>query len=147
MQDDASSLKGAVSDAALSHALLRLALGTSMFVHGLVRIGGHFWPFVEQTAKQFAASPIPYSLVRISAMMIPPVELLIGVLLILGLWTRFALVFGSLEMCALIAGTSLLMQWEIVAIQLAYAFFFFVLLRHGQSNEVSLDGWIRSKKP
>jgi thiosulfate dehydrogenase [quinone] large subunit len=84
--------------------------------------------------------------VRISAIIIPPVELLIGVLLILGLWTRFALVLGSLEMCALIAGTSLLMQWEIVAIQLAYAFFFFILLRHCQSNELSVDGWIRSKK-
>ena len=117
-----------------------------MFVHGLVRVGGHFWPFVEQTTKQFAATPAPHSLVRFSAMLIPPVELLIGVLLILGLWTRFALVIGTLEMCALIAGTSLLTQWEIVAIQLAYAFFFSVLLRHCQNNELSVDGWIRKTR-
>jgi thiosulfate dehydrogenase [quinone] large subunit len=118
-----------------------------MLVHGMVRSGGHFWPFVEQTTKQFASSPIPQSLVRISAIVIPGVELLIGVLLIIGLWTRFALIVGALEMCALIAGTSLLMQWEIVAIQLAYAFFFFVLLRHCQDNELSLDRWISRRVP
>lgn len=134
-----------VSDAAISYALLRLALGTSMFVHGIVRTGSHFWPFVEQTTKQFSSSAIPHTLVRISASMIPGAELLIGILLILGLSTRFALVLGALEMCALIAGTGLLMQWEIVAIQLAYAFFFFVLLRHSQNNELSLDGWIRRR--
>ena len=116
-----------------------------MFVHGIVRTGSHFWTFVEQTTKQFGSSAIPHTLVRISAAMIPEVELLIGVLLILGLWTRFALVLGALEMCALIAGTSLLMQWEIVAIQLAYAFFFFVLLRYCQSNDLSLDGWSRRR--
>ncbi len=135
------------SDAALSYTLLRLALGTSMLVHGLVRIGAHFGPFVEQTAHQFAVSPIPGSLVRISAMLIPPVELLIGVLLILGLWTRFALVLGSLEMCALIVGTGILAQWEIVAIQLAYAFFFSTLLHYSESNAASLDGWLRRKSP
>jgi thiosulfate dehydrogenase [quinone] large subunit len=117
-----------------------------MLVHGIVRTGSHFWPFVEQTTKQFSSSAIPYTLVRISATMIPGVELLIGTLLILGLWTRFALVLGALEMCALIAGTSLLMQWEIVVIQLAYAFFFFVLLRDCQSNELSMDGWIRRRR-
>lgn len=133
--------------AELSYALLRLALGISMFVHGLVRIGGNYWPFVEQIVRQFASTAIPHSLVRISAMLIPPVELVIGVLLILGLWTRFALLLGGLEMCGLIAGTSLLAQWEIVAIQLAYAFFFSVLLRQSQSNRLSLDGWIgKSRK-
>src|SRR5258705_3257156 len=73
MQDNQTPVDLSVSDAALSHALLRLALGTSMLAHGLVRIGGHFWPFVEQTVKQFAASPIPNSLFRISAILIPPV--------------------------------------------------------------------------
>jgi len=147
MPDNETPLDVTVSDAALAHALLRLALGTSMLVHGLVRIGGYFWPFVDQTAKQFAATPIPPSMVRISAMLIPPVELLLGMLLILGLWTRFALVLGGLEMCALIAGSSLLTQWEIVAIQLAYTFFFAILLRHCQSNRLSLDGWIGRRSP
>jgi thiosulfate dehydrogenase [quinone] large subunit len=145
MQANQTAVDVTVSDAARSHALLRLSLGTSMLVHGLVRIGPQFWTFVEQTTKQFAPTPIPQSLVRISAMLIPPVELLIGVLLILGLWTRFALVLGGLEMCALIAGSSLLTQWEIVAIQLGYAFFFSILLRHCQSNRLSLDSWIGSR--
>ena len=147
MQQNETPVDVGVSDAALSHALLRLAIGTSMLVHGLVRIGGRFWPFVEQTTKQFAAAPISHSLVRISAMLVPPVELLFGVLLILSLWTRFALVLGSLEMCGLIAGTCLLMQLEIVAIQLAYAFFFSMLLRHSKSNQLSLDGWIGRRSP
>lgn len=147
MQDDARSFRESASDAALAHALLRLALGISMLVHGLVRIGGHFWPFVDSTVKQFASSPVPHFLVRIGAMIIPPVEVLMGVLLILGLWTRFALVLGSLEMCALIAGMSLLEQWEIVAIQLAYAFFFCVVLRDRQNNAMSVDGWIRRNAP
>jgi len=85
MRDNEIPFDVTVSDSALAQSLLRLALGTSMLVHGLVRIGAHFWPFVDQTAKQFATTPIPPSIVRISAMLIPPVELLLGVLLILGL--------------------------------------------------------------
>ena len=146
MQDDARSSKETVADAVLSHALLRLALGISMLVHGLVRIGGNFWPFVDSTVKLFTSSPLPHFLLRISAMIIPPVEVLIGVLLILGLWTRFAVVLGSFEMCALIAGMSLLEQWEIVAIQLAYAFFFVVLLRDRQNDKMSVDSWIRRNR-
>jgi thiosulfate dehydrogenase [quinone] large subunit len=51
---------------------------------------------------------------------LPWTEATIGLLLLLGLFTRFALVAGSLEMIVLMAGITLAQNWEVAGIQLIY---------------------------
>ena len=70
---------------------------------------------------------------------LPWTEATIGLLLLLGLFTRFALVAGSLEMIVLMVGITLAQNWEVAGIQLIYCAIYFVLLTHRGRNFYSLD--------
>ena len=65
----------------------------------------------------------------------------VGVLLVLGLQTRFALSLASLLMICLIAGMSLLREWETVGLQMLYLLVYFALLLFASANRYSLDGY------
>jgi thiosulfate dehydrogenase (quinone) large subunit len=56
-----------------------------------------------------------------------------------GLFTRFALVAGSLVMIALMAGITLTQNWDVAGIQLIYCAIYYVLLTHRSRNFYSLD--------
>ena len=89
--------------------------------------------------KQFAYSLLPELLVRPFAAVLPFVEGGIGLLLIIGLFTRPALAAALLLMTALVFGGSLLEQWETVGTQLVYGLFLFALVLHCQHNRLCLD--------
>jgi thiosulfate dehydrogenase [quinone] large subunit len=86
-----------------------------------------------------AKAPLPKSILAPFAAALPWTEATIGLLLILGLFTRFALVAGSLEMIVLMAGITLAQNWEVAGIQLIYCAIYFVLLTHRSRNFYSLD--------
>jgi len=89
--------------------------------------------------KQFAYSLLPELLVRPFAAVLPFVEGGIGLLLIIGLFTRPALAAALLLMTALVFGSSLLEQWDTVGTQMLYGFFIFALILHSQYNRLCLD--------
>ena len=75
---------------------------------------------------------------------LPPVETALGLLLLLGLFTRFALIAGGLVMAALVFGTNLAQDWNVAGLQLIYCFLYYYLLAHRREmNLWSLDGWMR----
>jgi thiosulfate dehydrogenase [quinone] large subunit len=84
--------------------------------------------FVTQTVTQFAATPLPAWSVRVVAFAIPFWEPVVGVLLVLGLWTRAALVAGAALIAVIVLGTALRADYPVVTQQLIYALYFFVLL-------------------
>jgi len=127
------------SDHKLSYFLLRLTLGISIFVHGVVRLP-KITEFADGLAKQFADTPLPAILVRPFAMGLTVEEAVTGFLLIIGLWTRWALIIGSLAMAALVFGTSLRSDWPTVAIQLVYSAIYAALLATREFNSISVDG-------
>jgi len=61
---------------------------------------------------------------------LPPVETALGLLLLLGLFTRFALIAGALVMMALVFGTNLAQDWNVAGLQLIYCFLYYYLLAH-----------------
>jgi thiosulfate dehydrogenase [quinone] large subunit len=71
---------------------------------------------------------------------LPPVESALGLLLVLGLWTRFALIAGGLVLTMLVIGTNLAQDWNVAGLQLIYAFLYYYLLVHRDRNTVSVDG-------
>jgi thiosulfate dehydrogenase [quinone] large subunit len=86
-----------------------------------------------------AKAPLPKSILAPFAAALPWTEATIGLLLLLGLFTRFALVAGSLEMIVLMAGITLAQNWEVAGIQLIYCAIYFLLLTHRGRNFYSLD--------
>ncbi len=126
-------------DKRIAYLLLRLAMGLNIFIHGAARLIGGYEKFVDETVDQFAKTVLPSWSVTSFAYVVPVVEMLIGIMLILGLATRYASAAGSLLMIVLILGMGLLQKWEIVGLQMNYVVFYFLLLFFIEWNYFSLD--------
>jgi thiosulfate dehydrogenase [quinone] large subunit len=127
-----------IRDEIWGYTLLRLALGMSMLIHGVARIP-KVSAFVTATTKMFADTPLPNFAVAAFARVTPFVELLIGVSLVVGLFTRSGLISGGIWMVLLIFGSTLIEKYDIVGIQLIYSLIFFQLLIHIRLNDLSVD--------
>lgn len=133
------------TDKRLAYLVLRLALGINIFIHGAERIFKSYAKFVDELTIQFANSGLPGWSITAFGYATPVMETLIGILLILGLATRYALVGGSLLMIVLIFGMGLLQNWAIVGLQMNYVFFYFLLLFLIEWNYFSGDAWLLSR--
>ena len=70
---------------------------------------------------------------------LPFVEGALGLLLVLGLFTRAALVGAMLVIMSLVFGSSLLEKWPLVGDQLVYGLYIITLVLHLQRNRLCLD--------
>ncbi|MGI4741727.1 MAG: DoxX family membrane protein [Janthinobacterium lividum] len=122
----------------LAFVLGRLLLGLNFLMHGLVRIP-KLAAFSAGIEKEFAAAPLPPALVSAYAHALPFAEGGIGLLLLLGLWTRPALVGAMLLVMSLVFGSSLLEKWSLVGDQLVYGLYIITLVLHLQRNRLCLD--------
>ena len=122
--------------------LLRLVIGASMFGHGLVRIP-KLQAFSSWMVGSFEKSLLPKFLVVPFSYSLPITELVIGLLLIIGLFTKPALVAASIVMVILVLGTALVENWEALPSQLIHAAFFALLLQFIVNNTISLDTIIK----
>jgi thiosulfate dehydrogenase (quinone) large subunit len=132
-------------DRKLAYTMLRFTLGLSILMHGLVRLP-HLSAFADATAKLFVNTPLPAFSVRLFALGLVFVEMALGLLLLLGLWTRWALLLGALTMAALVFGTALRSDWDTLAIQMLYALIYAVLIAAREYNQYSLDVRIAPQK-
>ena len=105
-----------------AYVLLRTLTGLDFFGHGFARIftGTHLAGFAHGMAESMAKSPLPPALTLASGYAIPPVELLIGTLLLVGLTTRFALTLAYLLMFVLMFGVTMKQDWATAGSQLLY---------------------------
>ena len=133
------------TDRRIAYALLRIVFGINIFFHGLSRLLGDHAAFLAYLSQQMAKAPLPKSILPPFAATLPWVEGTVGLLLLLGLFTRFALVAGSLVMIVLMAGITLAQNWDVAGIQLIYCAIYFVLLTHRGRNFYSLDTLIGSR--
>ncbi|MBC9933855.1 DoxX family membrane protein [Chitinophaga qingshengii] len=122
----------------IAFALLRMAVAASMFGHGLVRLP-KLSGFSQWMVTSFEKSMLPRTLVLPFSYVLPIAEFAIGLLLILGLFTRPALIAGGIVMMMLIFGTTLIEDWHSLGSQLIHAAFFGVLLAFIQYNGYALD--------
>jgi len=128
------------SDAALAYAIFRLTFGVNICFRGVVRITVNgLDQFSAGLMKQFEPTWFPPFAVSSFGHVIPWVETTVGLLLILGLFTRPALVVGGLLMTSLTFGTMYLQNFDLAWLQLTYAIAFFLLLASRSWNVISLD--------
>ena len=125
----------------LAYFLLRFTLGINILMHGLSRIVSGLAPFAAGMEKQFAPTPLPWSLVHAFAYALPWSELFLGIAILLGLWTRPALILGALEIAVLMFGVGLTQNWAVAGIQMTYALVYAILLAFISHNRWSIDRW------
>jgi len=127
----------------MAYGIFRLALGINILIHGVGRIfGPGAVGFAVKTAGEFSATPLPHWAVYGFLVVLPFVEAALGVLLTLGLFTRWALVAGGLLMICLIFGTAMRSDWTTVGIQMIYSITYFLLLFCRRYNRFSLDSLV-----
>lgn len=123
---------------ALAYLFLRLSIGISFLGHGIVRLP-KIPAFRSWMIDLFKTSLMPEVFIYLFASILPFVELLLGILLVIGWRTREAYIIGFAVICTLIFGSCLIENWETVAFQLIYALLFFILLCYMDYNKYALD--------
>ena len=129
-------------DRRLAYLTFRFTLGLSILMHGLVRLP-HLSAYADGLVKLFAETPLPGVVVRPFAVGLVFVETIVGLLILLGLWTRWSLLLGALTMAALVFGTALRSDWNTLAIQMLYASIYATLIATREYNTYSLDALIQ----
>jgi len=123
----------------LAFLLARLGIGMSFFGHGLVRLP-KLAGFATHMSAPFEKSMLPEVLITPFAYALPFAEFAVGLLLLIGLFTRQALVAGAVVMILLIFGTTAIEQWQNLDSQLVHLAFCAVLLAFvDRYNNTALD--------
>lgn len=125
-----------------SFLLLRLTIAISMFGHGLVRLP-KLTAFSNWMVGSFENSMLPKIIVTPFSYILPIAEFVIGLLLLLGLFTKPSLVAGSFVVLALLFGTCMIENWEAIPSQLIHVAFFALLLHFIDYNSLAIDALIK----
>ncbi len=128
------------SDASIAYAILRLTFGVNIMFRGIMRLYITTDVFTGDLLKQFSTTPMPTMPVVMLGHTLPYIETVVGLLLILGLVTRGALIVGGLMMTMLMFGIMIQMNFQIAFLQLSYALIFAILLAFRSYNLLSVDG-------
>src|SRR5258708_19976639 len=111
------------SDAVISYTILRVSFGANIMLHGVSRIVMGHAAFLAYLTHYFEkASYIPVGMLSIFATVQPWVELILGLLLMVGLATRFSLIAGGLVILSLVIGTNLAQDFLLPRLLLLYPF-------------------------
>jgi len=130
------------SNAAIAYGILRLSFGANICLHGLSRILNGRSAFLAYLNHYFEhAHLISPGMLLIFGAVLPWVETTLGLLLMLGLFSRFTLIAGALVMTVLVFGTNLAQDWLVSGLQLIYCFLYYYLLLHLDQNSYSVDAW------
>ncbi|MCF2446481.1 DoxX family membrane protein [Dyadobacter sp. CY345] len=135
-----------ISPQQLSFLTARLAVGMSMFGHGLVRLP-KLNGFSGWMVGQFQKSMLPDFVVTPFSYILPIAEFVVGTLLLLGLFTKESLAGGVFVMIALIFGSTMIESWDAIPSQLIHAAFFSVLIIFEQKyNSFAVDNVLKRNK-
>jgi thiosulfate dehydrogenase [quinone] large subunit len=124
---------------ALSYALLRIALGMNICLHGVVRWSAGLANFAGSLVGMFQKTPLPAWSVYGFGCLLPIVEVIIGTSILLGFQTRRALISGSVLMLVLTFGSTLRQDWPTVGIQLTYSVVYSLLLAGVRFDSYGVD--------
>jgi thiosulfate dehydrogenase [quinone] large subunit len=127
-----------------AYALLRITFGVVFLFNGIGKLMGGVGNFVGGMNQRFAGK-LPAILVMPFSYTLPFAELILGALILFGLFTRLGLVLTGLLLAALTFGTVMLADFGTVAHNTQYALVNFVLLWLVDLNRYSLDSLFRPK--
>lgn len=127
-----------------AYALLRITFGVIFLFYGIGKLMGGIGNFVGGMNQHFSGK-LPAFMVMPFAYALPFGEVIAGLLILFGLFTRAGLVLSGLLLVGLTFGTVMLGEEPTVAHNLQYALVNFVLLWLVDLNRYSLDSLFRRK--
>ena len=130
----------------IAYLLLRLMIGMNIFIHGVSRILGGPSAFAHSLIAPFQKTLLPNWAVLGFGLVLPWLEAILGLLVLIGLRTRLALIAGSILLIVLTFGSTLRQDWESAGLQLIYAAIYAVLLAFLNKNTYSLDALLQSRQ-
>ena len=113
----------------LAFLLARITLGINLFLHGFVRIP-KLEVFVNGLTQGFEGTMLPLVLVTIVAYAIPFIEVVLGIFILLGIYSKKALAAAAIFIMLLITGCAFKEDWSAIGTQMLYALFIFFLLKN-----------------
>lgn len=122
----------------ISFLFLRLTIGVSFFGHGLVRLP-KLAAFSNWMVGSFKKSILPDALVIPFSYTLPVAEFTVGLLLVGGLFTQYALVAGGILMLLLLFGTTMIENWDAIPSQIIHLALLALLLHFLDANTFALD--------
>lgn len=128
-------------DRTLAYLLLRTTIGMNIAIHGVSRLLTGPGSFAHSLIPLFQRTLLPVWSVLAFGLALPWLETILGLLLLLGLGTRLALIGGSLLLVLLTFGSTLRQDWQSAGLQLIYAFVYAALLASRDCNLYSVD-WL-----
>lgn len=117
----------------------RVLVGVNLFFHGFMRVltGVSAWEIPQ--AEVFVDTFLPMPLVHLSLYSIPYIELILGALIILGLFTRWALIGGLILMLVLLFGHLVRQNWSGAHMIMHYGLYYWILLALLGQSWMALD--------
>jgi thiosulfate dehydrogenase [quinone] large subunit len=127
-------------DLQLAYSAFRITLGMNIFFHGAMRLITSLDAWATMESALFTKQPIlPMWSVSLFLHVLPFVEVVLGALTFLGLYTRWALIAGSVMMLLLVFGNDVRQDWNTVGNNMHYVLYYVGLIAALKYNAFALD--------
>ena len=123
----------------LGYLLMRLMLGVNLFLHGFIRTMTEYAVWMENTLPTFEGTILPMFLVQAFLYLIPPVEILLGAALLLGFFTRTALIGSAILFLSLEIGHGVRHNFGDMHVLMHFSVYLWALLVFRKFNWLALD--------
>jgi thiosulfate dehydrogenase [quinone] large subunit len=127
------------SNLQIGYFLFRLTIGVNMFFHGFMRPFTGLSAWEQPLAATFVDTYLPMPLVHAVLYVIPFYEIILGALLVLGLFTRLATIAGAVMMLGLLYGNTAKQDWGTVGNNMHYTLYFTGMLAFHRFDWLALD--------
>ncbi len=129
-----------VSDLQLGYSIFRFTSGVNLFFHGFMRILTGEEPWVTKQAAVFVGDPLlPMWFVKAFLYVLPSIEVGLGALIAIGLFTRWALLAGCALMFVLVFGNLTRQDWGTVGNNMHYVLYYALMVAGQRYNVFALD--------
>jgi thiosulfate dehydrogenase [quinone] large subunit len=129
-----------ISDLEIAYAFFRFSMGVVIFFHGAMRMITGVAPWVTKEMPLFVGNPLlPMWFVVGFLFVLPYIEVVLGTLTLLGLYTRWALLAGAILMLVLVFGNLTRQDWGTVGNELHYILYYTLMIAAQKYNRLALD--------
>lgn len=137
------SSKAGINARVCAYAILRITVGLIFIFFASGKFIAGPTQFAKGLQHDFAKTWLPPGMIWVFGCVLPFVEVTVGGLLTIGLFTTAAALAGALLIMALTIGLTISGNAGVVAQNLSYAGVFFLLVQLNDQNRLSIDALLR----